>query len=101
MKQTPTFRKSMSLSAAVGLALPALFLAYMLMLYAGIVSDRLNPLDAGIFFLIGAPVCIILGTVSSIYAVTENRCPRWAAVSGLVVNGLVLAYALASLLLAA
>ena len=94
-------RKSMSASAAIGLALPPVLLALLVFVYVGTSSYRLNGLDAGVLLLIGAPLCIVLGMICSIYAVTEDRGPRWAAISGLVVNGLLFTYAFISLLLAA
>lgn len=75
-------------------------IALLLVLELGMRSG-VNPVDAGVVLLLGASVCPLGGLVASVIAFAGGDRPRWAGITGLVVNGLVIVYVVASLLLSA
>ena len=84
----------------MALGLPALLLLLLLLLEAGM-RGNLHPAEAGIYLILGAPLCLLGGLVASIVAVTRHDRPRWATITGLAINGLLATYLAISLLLSA
>ena len=100
MEELSDSKSRTSPSAVLALGFPALLLALLVLVTTGM-GGNLNPVEAGVYLLFAGPVCLVGGLVASAVAVMRRRRPQWAGVTGLVVNGLIVAYLGISLLLSA
>ncbi|QIL21064.1 hypothetical protein [Thermomonas sp. HDW16] len=100
MEKPQRSQKGLNPYVVIALGFPALLFLLLVLLVYGM-RGSLNPAEAGIYLILGAPVCLLGGLAASVVAITRRDRPRWAAIAGLAINGILVVYMAISLLLSA